>query len=102
MSADSKPVHGRGAGSNPANRFEKLHLEPDADADAQLNESPEDKISPRTLFLKDKTTSILTHNDSPDIGFDTSINPYRGCEHGCIYCYSRPTHEYLGFSTGLD
>jgi DNA repair photolyase len=52
--------------------------------------------------MTDSTRSILAHNDSPDVGFDVSINPYRGCEHGCIYCYARPTHEYLGFSAGLD
>jgi DNA repair photolyase len=89
-------VHGRGAGSNPANRFEKLHLEADPDVE------PESQSAPGTQFLRDKTVSILAHNDSPDIGFDTSINPYRGCEHGCIYCYARPTHEFLGLSAGLD
>jgi DNA repair photolyase len=56
----------------------------------------------RTTFLKDSARSILTHNKSPDIPFDTSVNPYRGCEHGCVYCYARPTHEYLGMSAGLD
>jgi DNA repair photolyase len=100
----STPVHGRGAPFNPANRFEELHLEADADADASL--SAEDVLAlqsaPKTKFFKDKTQSVLTHNDSPDVGFDTGINPYRGCEHGCIYCYARPTHEYLGFSAGLD
>lgn len=90
------PIPGRGAAANPANRFEKLHLEPDPDAD--MAEQP----APGTVFLKDKTVSILAHNDSPDVGFDTSINPYRGCEHGCIYCYARPFHEYLGLSAGLD
>lgn len=92
------PVHGRGAGSNPANRFEKLHFEPDAEAEAEAEVLPR----PGTQFFKDKTVSVLAHNDSPDVGFDTSINPYRGCEHGCIYCYARPTHEYLGLSAGLD
>jgi DNA repair photolyase len=57
---------------------------------------------PRTQFFRDRSTSVLTSNDSPDIGFEASINPYRGCEHGCIYCYARPYHEYLGFSSGLD
>jgi DNA repair photolyase len=92
------PTHGRGAASNPANRFEKLHFEPDPDADAEADV----QSAPGTQFLRDKTVSILSHNDSPDVGFDTSINPYRGCEHGCIYCYARPTHEFLGLSAGLD
>jgi len=90
-------ITGRGAASNPANRFEKLHVEPDIDT-----ETGEAEVRPGTIFLKDKTASILAHNDSPDVGFDTSINPYRGCEHGCIYCYARPTHEFLGMSAGLD
>ena len=54
------------------------------------------------MFLRDPVRTVIAHNDSPDVGFETSINPYRGCEHGCIYCYARPTHEYLGFSAGLD
>src|SRR6476469_7410809 len=86
----------RGAGSNPPNRFEKIHLEPDADWD------PEQDPLPRTWFLKDKTSTIISYNDSPDVGFEASVNPYRGCEHGCIYCYARPFHEYLGFSSGLE
>src|SRR6202041_2978256 len=57
---------------------------------------------PQTLFLRDSTRSIIAFNDSPDVGFGASINAYRGCEHGCIYCYARPNHEYLGFSAGLD
>lgn len=55
-----------------------------------------------TVYLKDTSRSIISRNDSPDVAFDASLNPYRGCEHGCIYCYARPTHEYLGFSAGLD
>ncbi len=87
---------GRGAASNPANRFEKLHLEADPDNEVEIPSAPQ------TQFLKDKTVSILSHTDSPDVGFDTGINPYRGCEHGCIYCFARPSHEYLGMSAGVD
>ncbi len=57
---------------------------------------------PATQYFRDGTKSVITRNNSPDVGFETSLNPYRGCEHGCIYCYARPTHEYLGFSAGLD
>ena len=92
----SPPPPARGAISNPPNRFEKLHLEPDADW------NPEEDPAPRTQFFKDRTSTIIAYNDSPDVGFEASINPYRGCEHGCIYCYARPFHEYLGFSSGLD
>src|SRR5690349_18954090 len=56
----------------------------------------------QTQVTIERARSIVSHNDSPDVGFDSSINPYRGCEHGCIYCYARPFHEYLGFSAGLD
>ena len=96
MQNDSTPLKGRGAAGNPANRFERLHYEPDADG--PRDETP----APATLFFKDTTCSIIATNDSPDVGFDASINVYRGCEHGCIYCYARPYHEYLGFSMGLD
>jgi DNA repair photolyase len=86
----------RGAVENPPNRFEKIHLEPDADW------NPEEDSLPRTQFFKDHSQTVIARNDSPDVGFQASLNPYRGCEHGCIYCYARPTHEYLGFSAGLD
>lgn len=98
-SYSENPNRGRGAAGNPPNRFEPLHLETDPDSDHDL----EDARQPvRTIFLKDTTQTILTTNESPDVGFTTSFNPYRGCEHGCIYCYARPTHEFLGFSAGLD
>ena len=90
-------MHGRGASTNPANRFESLSVDPDPD------EQPDDEVPALTTrFYRDFTRTIIAHNDSPDVGFESSINPYRGCEHGCIYCYARPTHEYLGFSAGLD
>jgi DNA repair photolyase len=90
------PVRGRGSASNPKNRFESIEtvLEPAEDSD-QIS-------SPHTEFFPDHSKSIIAYNDSPDVGFDASVNPYRGCEHGCVYCYARPTHEYLGFSSGLD
>src|SRR5438876_395383 len=93
MSAEKR--RGRGAASNPANRFETLSYH-SSDWD-----EPEDP-APQTLFPKDDTRTIINYNDSPDVGFSASINPYRGCEHGCIYCFARPNHEYLGFSAGLD
>jgi DNA repair photolyase len=59
-------------------------------------------LAPQTQVIEERVKTILAGNDSPDIGFDLSINPYRGCEHGCIYCYARPTHSYLNLSPGLD
>lgn len=96
----SLPVQGRGAGLNPANRFDPIAFEWDGDALDAI--PPEERPAPKTQFLRDNSQSIIAHNDSPDVGFTDSINPYRGCEHGCIYCYARPTHEYLSFSAGLD
>jgi DNA repair photolyase len=106
-------IPGRGTGANPANRFESLHYVMDAtDAEASAiaeavrpdadGPAPSGPPLPRTLYLRDPSRRLITRNDSPDVPFDASINPYRGCEHGCIYCYARPTHEYLGFSAGLD
>ncbi len=96
MHQDPPPIRGRGTAKNPSNRFETLCYIPDPNEFA-----PEDSL-PKTRFLKDTSRSLITYNNSPDVGFEVSINPYRGCEHGCIYCYARPTHEYLGFSAGLD
>jgi DNA repair photolyase len=89
-------IVGRGAAGNPKNRFERIEVEPD------LNELEGEQSRPETVYLRDHSRSIIARNDSPDIGFDASINPYRGCSHGCIYCYARPTHECLGLSAGLD
>jgi DNA repair photolyase len=96
MSKQETPMRGRGAAANPRNRFETLSYERDPE-----RTDPDDPAL-ETTFFKDISRSIITYNDSPDVGFDASINPYRGCEHGCIYCFARPTHEYLGFSAGLD
>jgi DNA repair photolyase len=88
---------GRGATINPANRFEALHYELEDWCEPDTEARPR-----RTQFLQDDSQSIISYNNSPDVGFDASLNPYRGCEHGCAYCYARPTHEYLGFSAGID
>lgn len=88
---------GRGAGGNPANRFEKLRVE-FSDVEFPAEERP----LLRTEFLRDGSRSVLTKNAADDLSFDYGLNPYRGCEHGCAYCYARTYHEYLGFSAGLD
>lgn len=90
------PLHGRGATDNPPNRFERIEVTIDPD------EADAERPAPTTQFFRDESRTIISTNDSPDVGFSASINPYRGCEHGCIYCYARPTHEYLGFSAGID
>ncbi|MDI3260398.1 MAG: PA0069 family radical SAM protein [Sinobacteraceae bacterium] len=99
---DKKPLQtitGRGAVSNPAGRFETRVSEA-ADDGWDL---PEDAApAPETTVTAESAKSILNRNDSPDLPFDRSINPYRGCEHGCIYCYARPSHAYLNLSPGLD
>jgi len=91
----SKALRGRGASANPANRFEEFHIERDA-------EWTEEDPKPGTEFFVDNTRSIIAYNDSPDVGVSAGINPYRGCEHGCVYCFARPNHEFLGLSSGLD
>jgi len=91
------PIRGRGASQNLKNRFESAEYTPDPEWEGE-----EDAPRPDTQFLPDASKSIIAYNNSPDVGFDAGINPYRGCEHGCAYCYARPTHEYLGFSPGLD
>jgi DNA repair photolyase len=96
MEPNPAPVHGRGAASNPPNRVELIRYEPDSEAPAC------EPGRPATELFRDRSRSIIASNDSADVGFEKSVNPYRGCAHGCGYCYARPTHEYLGFSAGLD
>src|SRR5881396_2854443 len=101
----STPIRGRGASWSQANRVERIHIhlgDVDVVQTDQDDEPPKEQSRRETQFFRDGTKTIITHNNSPDVGFETSLNPYRGCEHGCIYCYARPTHEYLGFSAGLD
>src|SRR5579862_6729912 len=99
MPAALKPRKGRGAVSNATGRFESEKRVAFDDGWGTAEEVPE-RVA--TTLSVDATRSIIARNDSPDIGFDRSINPYRGCEHGCIYCYARPSHAYLGLSPGLD
>ncbi|MGH8481132.1 MAG: PA0069 family radical SAM protein [Nevskiaceae bacterium] len=94
-----EPIKGRGALSNPAGRFESLARGAIDDGWGSLEDEAPRKD---TLVVADPARSIITYNNSPDIGFSRSINPYRGCEHGCPYCYARPTHAYLNLSPGLD
>jgi DNA repair photolyase len=91
-----RALHGRGTAMNPDNRFREVSYRPDPEA------YDPDEAPPATRVYRDASSTILTKNDSPDVPFDFSVNPYRGCEHGCVYCYARPYHEYLGFSLGLD
>src|SRR5215468_2043386 len=85
MQGHRRAIHGRGAADNPSNRFDKLAYTLDPDA------SDPDTPRPATEFLRDRSRSILSRNESPDVGFDVSINPYRGCEHGCVYCVGPDT-----------
>ena len=95
MSSSNGNLRGRGASDNPKNRFELITIEREPDPD-------DDQLPVATQLYRERSRSILAKNDSPDVGFEVSINPYRGCEHGCVYCYARPTHEWLGWSAGLD
>lgn len=92
-------LRGRGATSNPAGRFERLQVELEPEA---LLDGEGEVVAPRTEYFRDDARTVLTRNDSPDVGFSVGLNAYRGCEHGCAWCYARPFHEYLGLSAGLD
>ena len=89
---------GRGAASNPTGRFDALSVQKTDDG-WYREETPDTVVE---TVLPDRARGIITTNNSPDVGFDQSINPYRGCSHGCIYCFARPSHAYLGLSPGLD
>ena len=89
---------GRGAASNPTGRFDSLSVE-QAD-DGWYRDATPDSVA--ETVLPDSARGVITTNNSPDVGFDRSINPYRGCSHGCVYCFARPSHAYLGLSPGLD
>src|SRR5215471_6887510 len=91
---DKAAIKGRGAADNPPGRFENLAREREEDDHLESH--------PRTVITLQQARSIISRNDSPDLPFSQSINPYQGCEHGCIYCYARPSHAYLGLSPGLD
>jgi DNA repair photolyase len=93
-------IRGRGALENPVGRFEKLNVVRAPERDEEGNVVSERRLETQTF--RDATRTIISTNDSPDVAMEATLNPYRGCEHGCIYCYARPTHEYLGLSAGLD
>ena len=107
MPPESKIIHavqpdarrGRGAATKSAGRFEKFRTEAFDDGWDTIDEQPPPL---RTVVQPDTARSVISYNQSPDIHFDRSINPYRGCEHGCVYCFARPSHSYLGLSPGLD
>src|SRR5262249_15971789 len=103
MSDAKRPMaKGRGSQLNPPNPFAGLPPDLDFDHREQDIDYLESLQKPATEYLPDRAKSIVTENDSPDVGFRYSINPYRGCSHGCSYCYARPTHEFLGYNAGLE
>lgn len=96
------PMKGRGAASRPAGRFEKTRTTGEDDGWGSVYEDLDAAARPRTEVTAERARSIITRNSSPDVGFSQSVNPYRGCEHGCVYCFARPSHAYLDLSPGLD
>lgn len=101
MSEPPAPI-GRGSGLRPPNRFGEIHAELEFDHVEHDAEYLEALARVPTTYLPDDSRSIISENDSPDLMFRYSLNPYRGCQHGCSYCYARPTHEYLGLNAGID
>lgn len=100
---DPRGIRGRGAIRDPRSPFEALHVEDDPEWLEEMARDPEAvPPQPRTKLFRDDSQSLITKNSSPDLSFDGSINPYRGCEHGCAYCYARRYHEFIGFRSGLD
>src|SRR5574338_842532 len=95
-------LRGRGAQFNPGNRFERISVEDFKPDEMDYFTEPELERKIPTQFYRDESRTVIARNDSYDVGFEYSFNPYRGCEHGCIYCYARPTHEFIGFSSGTD
>lgn len=93
---------GRGALSNPDGRFEQRRHEMADDGWGGQGDEDQSVSKPKTQLLPDQAKTVINRNRSPDVPFEYSVNPYRGCEHGCIYCFARPTHSYLGLSAGLD
>jgi DNA repair photolyase len=101
--ASAVAAKGRGTGWTIPHRFEQQRREEVDDGWGELDQAVhEQDLAPATQVIEEEVRSVLTGNDSPDIGFDLSVNPYRGCEHGCVYCFARPTHSYLDLSPGLD
>ena len=99
MTTFTQQIRGRGARSNASGRFEAQAHEAFDDGWTVEDAEPSQLL---TTITPEKAKVIISRNDSPDIGFSASINPYRGCEHGCVYCYARPAHAYMGLSPGLD
>jgi DNA repair photolyase len=98
----ARTIKGRGAAIQPANPYLRLQTQADLEQIESGDEYLDQSGRPPTEYIPDYSQSIVTENDSPDVGFRYSVNPYRGCSHGCSYCYARPTHEYFGLSAGLD
>ncbi|MEP6740791.1 MAG: PA0069 family radical SAM protein, partial [Caldimonas sp.] len=102
-SVGAAPVKGRGTVWAIEHRYSRQTAESYDDGWGTIDqEASEERLAPDTTVIEEQAKSILSKNDSPDLSFDLSINPYRGCEHGCVYCFARPTHSYLGLSPGLD